>query len=115
MVLLKQGEKIHVITRRQFEGDLRRHFVGEILAATDTTARVKGYAFVFDAGKNEYVRRPEVRMRIFGLADSGNTINVIPEAVEIGNLSYRLSPEKRLVFTDGKSFSLDINEFSQWR
>ena len=115
MVLLKQREKIHVITRRRFERDLRRHFVGEVQAATETTARVEGYTFVFDEGENEFVKRPETRVRIFGLADSGNIINVIPEATDIRNLSYRLSAENRLILTDGKSFSLDVNEFSQWR
>lgn len=115
MVLLKQGEKIHVITRRRFEGDLRRHFVGEVQAATDTAVRVEGYAFVFQTGNNQYVKRPEKRVRIFGLADSGNIINVIPETVDIRSVSYRLSPDNRLVVTDGKSFSLDIHEFSSWR
>jgi hypothetical protein len=115
VVLLKQGEKIHLITRRRFEGDLRWHFVGEVQASTDTTARVEGYTFVFDSGRNEFVKRPETRVRIFGLADSGNIINIIPEEVDIRNVFYRLSAEKCLVVTDDRSFSLDVNEFSQWR
>ncbi len=35
-MVLAQGEKVHVILRRNFEGDLRRHFVGEIIAASET-------------------------------------------------------------------------------
>lgn len=111
-MLLKPGEKIHVITRRLFDGDLRRHFVGQVVAASENTARVQGFVFVFYPGSNEYVRRPEVRERILALNDAGNIINVIPENINLGDLVYRASEQNRLVVTDNKSFHLDINEFS---
>ena len=111
-MLLKPGEKIHVITRRLFEGDLRRHFAGEIVAADDRAVRVKGYTFVFYPTRNEYVRRPDLRERIVVLADADNIINVIPENVNLEDLAYRPSEENRLVVTDHRSFYLDINEFS---
>ena len=111
-MLLKPGEKIHVITRRHFDGDLRRHFVGQVVAATENTARVRGYTFVFYPGPNEYVRRPDLRERIIALSDAGNIVNVIPENVNLEDLIYRASEQNRLVVTDRKSFSLDINEFS---
>ena len=111
-MLLKPGEKIHVITRRLFEGDVRRHFAGEIVATNEAIARVKGYTYVFYPGPNEYVRRPELRERIIALADAGNVINVIPEDVNLEQLVYRPSEQNRLVVTDNRSFRLDINEFS---
>jgi hypothetical protein len=114
-MLLKKGEKVHVIARRLFEGDLRRHFVGEVKAATDTIARMEGYVFVFDTRKNEYIKKPSLRVRIIALADSNNIVNVIPQSVSIEELSYQTSADNRTVVTDGKSFSLDINEFSSMR
>ena len=111
-MLLQPGEKIHVITRRCFEGDLRRHFVGQVVFATECAARVQGYAYVFYPGSNEYVRRPDLRERIIALSDAGNIINVIPQNVDLEELVYRPSEQNRLVVTDRKSFSLDINEFS---
>jgi hypothetical protein len=54
-------------------------------------------------------------VRISGLADSGNIINVIPAHVDLEALSYQTSADNRAVFTDGKSFTLDINEFSAIR
>jgi hypothetical protein len=111
-MLLKPGEKIHVITRRYFDGDLRRHFAGQVVTATESTARVQGYTFVFYPGPNEYVRRPDLRERIIALSDAGNIINVIPQEVNLEDLVYRPSEQNRLVVTDRKSFSLDINEFS---
>lgn len=110
--MLEPGEKIHVITRRYFDGDIRRHFAGQVVAASDNVARVQGYAFVFYPGPNEYVRRPETRERIIALSDAGNIIHILPQNVRLENLVYQKSEQNRLVVTDNKSYSLDINEFS---
>jgi hypothetical protein len=114
-MLLKSGDKVHIITRRLFESDLRRHFVGEIKEATDVAVRLEGYVFVHEAHLNQYARRPERRVRVFGLADNGLIINVISSSVRLEDLSYQMSPQDRMIITDGKSFSLDINEFSATR
>jgi hypothetical protein len=114
-MVLEEGEKVHVITRRLFDNDLRRHFVGEVQAASEVAVRLEGYVFVFNPGNNQYERRPERRLRVISLADSGNIINVIPAYVDLDALSYQTSAENRTVFTDSKSFSLDINEFSAIR
>lgn len=39
-MILKTGEKIHVITRRNFEGDMQRRFIGEVIEARGSLARV---------------------------------------------------------------------------
>jgi hypothetical protein len=56
--------------------------------------------------------RPELRERIVTLADSGQIITIVPQDVNLEDLAYRPSEENRLVVTDGKSFRLDVNEFS---
>ncbi len=110
-MVLQQGEKIHVVTRRLFENDLRRHFVGEVKAVSDWAARVEGYVFVYDSGVNQYVRREERRIRIISLSDSGQIINVIPGNVNLDKLEYKYSGQQRLALTDNADFHLDINEF----
>jgi hypothetical protein len=114
-MLLKTGNKIHVITRRQFKNDLRRHFIGEVTEFADSVVSATGYTFVFDTRLNKHVRRPEKRDRIFSLVDTGNIVNVLPDSANIEASDYNMSHEGRLVVTDGKSFSLDINEFSATR
>jgi hypothetical protein len=114
-MVLKEGEKVHVITRRSFDTDLRRHFVGEVQAVSEVAIRLEGYVFVLDASNNQYVKRPGRRVRVFDLADSGSIINVIPVDVDLDDLSYQTSAQNRSVLTDGKSYSLDINEFSAVR
>ncbi|MBZ0165486.1 MAG: hypothetical protein K8I00_01675 [Candidatus Omnitrophica bacterium] len=110
-MVLQQGEKVHVITRRLFDGDLRRHFVGEIKAVADGIARVEGYVFVYDSGISGFVKREEIRTRIVSISDFGQVINVIPANVNLDNLVYKFTPQQRLVVTDNADFHLDINEF----
>ena len=108
--VIEVGEKLHIITRRLFEGDLRRHFVGEVTRVSGELQEVKGYAFVFNRTTNEFRMRPESRTRIFSLGQADFIVNKIPREVTIESLQYRLI-DKRLVVTDGKGFALDINEF----
>jgi hypothetical protein len=111
---LQQGDKLHIITRRLFADDVRRHFACQIDAVGPTAFRATGYAFVLDSARNEYVRRPELRTRIMPLCDIGQIINLLPPQLDINALSYQ-TIEGHLMVTDGQSFRLDINEFGPTR
>lgn len=104
------GEKVHVITRRLFAEDVRRHFAGTVQAVAQREIRAEGYVFVFNAGSNQYERRTPRRVRVFSVSD-GNIFNVIPTEVDIEQLQYQ-SVDSRLAVVDGRSFVLHINEFS---
>jgi hypothetical protein len=56
------------------EGDDTHYFRQE--GKNTHLIRIEGYAFIFDNTSGRYIRRPEKRIRIIGLADSGNIINV---------------------------------------
>jgi hypothetical protein len=112
-MVLEQGEIIHVMIRRNFEDDLRRHFAGEVVETEGILARIEGYAFVLDTGSNKYIRLPDKRIRLVGLADPNNIINILPAEAVLSNIVYTRSKEGRLVVTDNESFSLDINEFGK--
>jgi len=47
-MIINKGEKLHVMRRRGFDGDLRRHFAGIVTESEDTTVRLQGYAFIYD-------------------------------------------------------------------
>ncbi len=113
--MLSKGEKIFIITRRLFESDLRRHFVGEIEAVSGGAIRVQGYVFVYDTANNDYVRRDGIRTRLFSLVDANLVINILPRDVNIKDVLYRLDNSNHLVLTDEKLFRLDINEFGLLR
>ncbi len=114
MSILANGEKVHVLIRRDFEGDLRLRFVGEVVEATDTVVRIRGYAFVFDTARNAFVRSAEQMERIISLVDSGNIIHVIPREVKLEELHF-VDERDRNVLTDGKSFSMTTDAFGARR
>ena len=105
MSILSKGEKVHVLIRREYEVDIRLRFVGEVVEATDTVVRLRGYAFVFDTGIGKFVRSAEQMERIVSLVDSGNIIHVIPREVKLEELRF-VEERNRNVLTDGKSFSM---------
>jgi len=111
-VAIAVGEVIHVVTRRAFETEPRRHFAGRVVAAVDLNVRVAGYSFVFDMSTSEmYVKQREHRTRIFHLGDSGLIVNVLPPDACVEDIHYGLAHDGRLVVADGKTFSLSVQEF----
>jgi len=113
-MILEQGEKIHIVERRLFADDVRRHFIGEVLKCTERAVRAKGYVWVFDVVNAQYVRKSENRERIFAL-DDRLIINVITPEANIEATAYVYDPQKGLLVTDRESFSLEITEFSPMR
>ena len=110
-MLVRVGEIVHVIIRRNFETDLRRHFIGRIADVEGTLARLEGFVFVFDSNAGQYTRRTDRRVKIIDLSDSMLIVNILPESADIEKTKYVQSGDRRLILTDGSSFSLDVNEF----
>ena len=114
MKLVEPGDKVHIIDRRMFEGDVRRHFIGEVMDANEVAMIVRGFVFVYDGAQNEYSRRDTPRTRLISLTGAGQIINLLPRAADIEAARYA-DVDGRLTVTDGESFSLDINEFGSRR
>lgn len=108
------GEKVHVIERRRFDTDLRRHFMGVVEAVSDIAFRAVGFVFVYDPGSSSYTRLDAERRRVITLASDGFIINVAPPETDIDAVRYDDS-SGRLVVTDGGVFRLDVNEFGRNR
>jgi len=113
-MILEVGEKVHVIERRYFMEDLRRHFIGNVIKCTEQAVRLKGYAWVFDKVNGKFIMKPEERERIVCFGDR-MVINVIPEEVNMDEIRYVDLPGEGLVVTDGKDFLLEISEFTAMR
>ena len=109
--MLDKGEKVFVITRRLFEGDRIRLFVGDVQKSSNVTIKVRGYAFVHDEFTNAIVRREDIRTRIISTVDAVNIIMVIPKEVILENVKYKLNDMNERVITDNDSFSMNLNEF----
>jgi len=110
-MLINEGEKFHIITRRVFEADTRRHFIGQVVSASGSVVRLRGKIVIFDAINGEYVQKPELRDTIMDLAESGYIVNTIPPEIGLDDLRYTTNKGGKLILTDEKGFSLYINEF----
>ena len=113
-MIVEPGEKLHIVERRYFADDVRRHFVGEVLSCTGWVMRLKGYTWVFDDVSGEFVRKPEKRERVISILDR-LTVNVIPPEADVDAVKYVTVPQKGLVVTDERTFFLEITEFTAMR
>ncbi len=110
-MIINVGEKVHVMYRSLYEKSTRRHFIGEITAVQHAFCRLEGYVFIYDEKKTEFVKKPELRTTIIDAAESGLIVNLIDASVEVKEVYYKYVSGQGLVATDGKTFTLDINEF----
>ena len=111
MQSIREGECLHVIERRLFPDDVRRHFVGQVETVNERSVRLKGYLFVYESGSSTFLKKSELRTRIIGL-DNRVIINVLPGDVSVQALRYSHDSEGNLCIVDGRGFELDISEFS---
>lgn len=109
--ILSPGEKIHVIHRRHFEKDARRHFVGEVESYEHGITRASGYVFVVDdLNKHMFVKRPDRRTKLIPISSGEVIVNVIPETVDLKSVVYELK-DRSLVVRDGGDWTMDVKEF----
>ena len=109
--ILSPGEKIHVMHRRRFEKDVRRHFVGEVESYEQGVARASGYVFVIDdLSKHLFVKRPDRRTKLIPIMSGDVIVNVISPTVDVENVAYELK-DRSLVVTDGSAWTMDVKEF----
>ena len=112
-MILRSGEKVHVIHRRCYDKDAHRHFIGTIEAYEGGVARVVGHVFTVDTTKFQYIRRPEVRTRIISIIGGDLLINVIPPSVNLDKITYK-QEKKGVRVSDGSDWFLDLSEFT-WK
>jgi hypothetical protein len=111
MAILSAGEKIHVMHRRRFEKDVRRHFVGEVEGYEHGLARASGYVFVIDdLSKHLFVKRPDRRTKLIPIISGDVIVNVVPKSVNVEKVTYELK-DRSLVVTDGSAWTMDVKEF----
>ncbi len=108
-MLLKEGDKVHILIRRKFEKDIRRHLIGTVIGATDSVILVHGKKAVYNGPKANFSILPDYVSQIVSLIDSGNIVSLLPNEIDMDSLSYEAEPG-RTMLTDGKGFKLRINE-----
>ncbi len=110
-MVVDEGEHIHVIERRAFDSDVRRHFAGRVDRVDGSLARVTGYLYAFDARVRVFHQRSSERTRIIALGDARLIVNVLPPEVRPGDLVYRWTQDEQLLVSHSSGWTLDLSEF----
>src|SRR5215510_14242341 len=110
-MILRPGEKLHVIHRRFYPSDHHRHFIGSVEAYEDGVARVVGHVYTVDTTKFQYIRRPELRTRIISIVSGDLLVNIIPPSVNLEKITYK-QEKKGVRVSDGSDWFLDLSEFT---
>jgi hypothetical protein len=108
-MILKPGEKIHVIHRRYYEKEARRHFVGTVDSYEGGVARVTGHVYSVDKNEGMFERRSEERTRIISLLSGDLLVNVLPPSVQLDKVVYK-QIKHAIRVTDGSNWYLDLSE-----
>ena len=87
-MIIEPGDKVHVVNRAFFENTVRRHFLGEAMAARGALCRLEGFSFVRDSQSEMYEKKPGSRMTIIDLAESGYIVTLIDPNVDLDKVSY---------------------------
>lgn len=112
-MILQEGEKIHVIHRRLFEKDIRRHFVGVVDHYEAGVIRAIGHVFAIENPRdNVFLRKPETRVRVMSIHGGNLLVNVLPQTVDLEKIRYEFRGQGFRV-TDGSDWHLDIKEFGR--
>lgn len=104
-MILKIGEKVHVLNRKQFEDDYTRHFIGVVEDCEGDLMRGVGFLFALECATNKYIKYPTPRTRIIHMGDNV-VVNVIPQHVDIDKITYTQAPNGDVIVSDGSEWSL---------
>ena len=107
-MILKQGEKVHVIHRRKLEKEPRRHFIGTVEGYDQGVARITGHLYTLERNSLSYVKRPEKRTRLVSIVSGDVLVNVLPDDVNLDAITYQ-QKGKTVRVTDG-NWHLDLSE-----
>lgn len=110
-MILKPGEKVHIIHRRNYEKDNHRHFIGVVDSFELGIARITGHVYTVDTVKFTFVKRPEVRTRLVSVVSGDVLVNIIPSHVELEKITYK-QERKAVRVTDGSDWHLDLSEYT---
>lgn len=110
-MIVEPGDKVHVVYRAYYAESVRRHFLGEVMAAKGALCRLRGFSFVRDPQSEMYIKEPEKHMTILDLAESGYIVTLMDPDVDLDKVSYHYIDHRGLAAVDDEGFVLEINEF----
>ena len=107
--VLAIGEKVHIVERRKFETDLRRHFIGEVVYCSDHHIKASGFPYVYSPSSKIFEKVDPDRVRIFA-NDNHIAVTLLPPNFDLRNAVYKRIPYKFLL-CDADGFEMELDDF----
>lgn len=112
-MIIQPGEKIHVVFRTTFEGEIKRHFVGTVELCEGILIRAIGYQYSEDIKLGRvvnFVKREDLRIRIIPMDSEFIILNILPPLVDLNNIQYKFDNAGTIRVTDGSDWHLDLSQ-----
>lgn len=107
-MLLRQGEKVHVMPRTFFQKSENRTLVGTVEQCDAGVVRVCGYIYAMDNVKMVPVRQPEKATRFITLVTGDFIVTPLPDKVDLDKVEYKQANEG-LRISDGTDWHQVLN------
>jgi hypothetical protein len=108
-MVLENGEFVHIVEHRRFESDVRRHFVGKVVACDQGHFRVSGFIFRYNLASGQFEKIEEPRERVF-VIDNMISLTVLPPTCDLERMTYERYRDE-LYLTDFGDVRLEIGAF----
>lgn len=111
-MIIEPGEKIHVVERQFYEGDVRQHFVGIVERCEGSIVRLEGYLYadVIKLGSVvDFVKRAGLRTRVISLDSPSLIVRVLPKHVDIDKITYKFDTGGHIRLTDGSDWQMELS------
>ena len=100
-MLIEVGEVIHVLMRRYFDGQPKRHFLGKITQIEGMCVRARGYTFMTGTSEPGFRKQDTIGERLISLHDDSTIVTVMPSGFDVERATYSMR-SGFVVVTDGK-------------
>ena len=110
MTILNQEDKLLIVHRRLFEGDVSRYFIGEVDASNDILVQVTGYTWVNSALKTSFFKKEEARTKIFSLSSGTFIVYKLKRDLDMKSIEITVKDDTRTILQDKNGEVMDITE-----
>ena len=109
-MLIDEGDKILATIRRLFESEYPRFFLGVVESATEHAARVVGHVYVWDAYRNNVVKREGRRRELIPLSSPHFTLTSLDRELDLEVVGFQADTNGRIWLVNGDATIMELAE-----
>jgi len=108
-MILETGDVVLVSSRRLFEREESRFFLGRTVASEGSLLKIEGFTFVRDLSNGQIVKKEEKRVKVISLDCSGYIVYQLPGDITLDKVDIE-SGNGDAFLVEGKRRLLNLSE-----